>query len=442
MRNIVKDRHYKKNISTAFILLRFALILYIAIFAGMFSGNILSSYDMKSALQKVDIEAYKSVVVNSIPVINNIYNNGNISVSPSDTFIDMIKAFFPVSFYNSVFMINAQLSGLFSYFEPLKAREKTDFQKVDNSILGVENPVKSEESSNSIVFSNEAANAANSIADHSIPDAVNSRGMQEAVSSISTDDIEKEEPKKGEVESNGKITIRNETKNKVNINELMKEPLKFKFDKNRDKVLIFHTHTTESYIRSLSQLNTPVSTHSRDQKYNVARVGLELADKLRKGFGMQVIHNATIHDYPNFNLSYSNSLKTVTALLKKNPNTKIVIDIHRDAMGNNKKLRDVVKVNGKNAAKIMFVVATGEEKQNHPNWKENFKLALKIQEKLNEQCPQLTQPIFLSKYRFNQHVRDGALLVEIGGDGNLLEECLESTKYLAKAISDVVNAKK
>lgn len=425
MKNKFRDKRRKKNISIVFWVIRFAFLLCSAILIGMLSGNILSNIDINKVLQKIDIEAYKSVMDNSLPIIGTVYNNGNISTSISGGINDLIKQIFSFDIDNPISILNAQSAVLYSYYDtgylPHQAnnkKDKTEDSKTDNKT---------------------DSNKDTEIADNSVPGDNNSGGLEEAASSISTNDVEKEEPSKGDVDSNGKITIQNETKYKVNIDELMKEPLKFKFDKRKDKVLIYHTHTTESYLTNISQLNSFVSTRSRDPRHSVVRVGEELAENLRKKFGMQVIHNATIHDYPDYNSSYSNSLKTVTAILKAYPNIKIVIDLHRDAVGDNKKLREVANVNGKNDAKIMFVIATGEVKQNHPTWKENLKLALKIQEKLNEQCPQLTLPINLAKYTYNQHVSNGALLIEIGGDGNLLDECLESTKYLSKAINDVVN---
>ena len=97
---------------------------------------------------------------------------------------------------------------------------------------------------------------------------------------------------------------------------------------------------------------------------------------------MEVIHNGMIHD-DDFNSAYGKSLSTVDKILKSYPSIRIVIDLHRDGMGGNKKLRTAIKVDGKNAARVMFVVGTNQTLA-HSAWKENFKLALKIQEKLNE----------------------------------------------------------
>lgn len=458
MKNISKDGSYAKK-SVVSGIIRFVLLLNIAVFAGMLCGSMLSKYDTGGDLEKINTEVYKSIVSSSLPIIGKVYDNTTGPSGP-DNAADSIKSFLTADFYNPVCVMTAQISGLYSYYISVKGEETAGAEIPDNSWGAAQSPGEPEETENSTESTTEKNTAFNdentddprsgsgaAAAEAAISGKAayidtydeNSRGMKEAESSISTDnDTEKEGPPAGKVESNGKIAIRNETKNKVDISGLMKEPLKFKFDKKKDKVLIYHTHTTESYIQKISQLNALTPSRSRDPKYSVVRVGEELSEILTKSFKFKVVHNTTVHDYPDFNKSYVNSLKTVTTILKEDPGIKIVIDLHRDAAGNDKKLREVVDINGKKAAKIMFVVATGEVKKNHPGWKENLKLALKLQEKLMEQNPQLVQPIFLSKNTFNQHVSSGALLIEIGGDGNLLEECLESTKYLAKAINDVI----
>lgn len=63
---------------------------------------------------------------------------------------------------------------------------------------------------------------------------------------------------------------------------------------------------------------------------------------------------------------------------------------------------------------------------------------MKLQENLNRQHPGLARHIYISNNVYNQNLATGSLIIEIGGDGNLLSECLESVKYLAKAINEVI----
>ena len=74
----------------------------------------------------------------------------------------------------------------------------------------------------------------------------------------------------------------------------------------------------------------------------------------------------------------------------------------------------------------------------HKNWIENLKFAIKIQEKANEMYPGLFKSIILRNSRYNQHVAKGASIIEVGATGNTLDECLNSMKYLARVLSEVM----
>jgi stage II sporulation protein P len=240
--------------------------------------------------------------------------------------------------------------------------------------------------------------------------------------------------------TNDKVSIQNYTNFKINIDELMKEDLKFNFDKKGPKVLIYHTHTTESYLRKTADIGKKgISAYTSDQRYNVVRVGDELSKNLKK-YGINVLHNGTVHD-TKFNSSYAASLKTMQEYIKSYPSIKIMFDLHRDGLDDTNKLRLVTKVNGKNAAQVMIVVGTNGTGLPHPKWKENLKFALRLQEVMNEKYPGLARPVWISKNRYNQQLTTGNLLIEIGGDGNVLSECLESTKYVAEAVNEVINGK-
>jgi stage II sporulation protein P len=164
------------------------------------------------------------------------------------------------------------------------------------------------------------------------------------------------------------------------------------------------------------------------------RVGDALINNLKK-FKINVLHNTTIHD-KDYNSSYVKSLGTLTNYVEKYPSLKMTIDLHRDAAGDDK-LRVAKKINGKDYAQIMFVIGT-DSKLSNPKWRENLKLALKLQSRLNEIAPGIAKPTYISKNRYNQHLTNGSVIIEIGGDGNVIDECVRSTGYLAQAINDVI----
>jgi stage II sporulation protein P len=261
--------------------------------------------------------------------------------------------------------------------------------------------------------------------------------LKEVSSSITFEgDVDSEDIKRNPMVSSGEIQIINESSYAINIDKLLMEPLKLKLSKTGPQVLIYHTHTTESYLKSLKDKS--VDSRTTNSNFNVVRVGEELTKNLQK-YKIGVLHNSTIHDI-DYNQSYGKSLKTLTSYVDKYKSLNMTIDLHRDAIGG-EKLRVVKNINGKNAARVMFVIGT-DQKLSNPNWKENLKLALKVQKRLNEICPGLAKPIYISKSRYNQHLTNGSVIIEVGGDGNVLDECLLSTKYLAQAINDVVYKKK
>ena len=174
-----------------------------------------------------------------------------------------------------------------------------------------------------------------------------------------------------------------------------------------------------------------------DLNYSVARVGTELANYLA-GKGYTVIHDTTYHDYPAYTGSYTRSLSTITNLLSTYNTVEAVFDIHRDALGNNSDYAPCVKIGDETVAQLMFVIGTDGGGLNHPNWKNNLKLAVKIQEKANQMYPGLFKPIILRNSRYNQHVAKGSAIIEVGATGNTLEQCNGSMKYLSDVIDSVM----
>ncbi len=205
---------------------------------------------------------------------------------------------------------------------------------------------------------------------------------------------------------------------------------------NNENIMIFHTHTCESYTPSPGFEYEQSGTYrTTDLNFNVVRVGTELEKQLTS-YGYHVIHDKTYHDYPAYNGSYDRSLTTVQNLLTTNPNTDVVIDIHRDAIGDYS-YAPKVKIGDEMAAQLMFVIGT-DGGGKHDNWLQNLKFAVKVQEKANELYPGLFKSIVLRNSRYNQHLAKAASIIEVGATGNTMEECLNSMKYLAKVLSEVM----
>ncbi|MBQ9298398.1 MAG: stage II sporulation protein P [Clostridia bacterium] len=206
---------------------------------------------------------------------------------------------------------------------------------------------------------------------------------------------------------------------------------------NRRNVVIYHTHTCESYTPS-EKFNYEMTGNYRttDLNYSVSRVGDELQSYLEQ-YGFNVAHDKTINDYPAYTGSYNRSLKAVNNVLS-NIESDIVIDLHRDAVGSSSDYAPRAKIGDEEAAQIMFVIGTDGGGLEHPNWQQNLKFAIKIQQKANELYPGLFRPIILRNSRYNQHVAKAAVIIEVGATGNTLEQCLASMKYLAKIMNEAL----
>ena len=203
-------------------------------------------------------------------------------------------------------------------------------------------------------------------------------------------------------------------------------------------IVLFHTHSCESYTASEKYSYTPTGTfRNTDLNFTVTRVGTELENELKR-YNYNVVHNTDYHDYPSYNGSYTRSLATVENILKTNP-SDIIIDVHRDAVGSRSDYAPIVKIGDTDvAAQIMFVIGTNGGGLWHPNWNQNLKFAIKVQEKGEEMYPGLFKPIMLTNSRYNQHTGKYASIIEVGATGNTLEQCLTSMKYFAKVMDEVL----
>ena len=231
----------------------------------------------------------------------------------------------------------------------------------------------------------------------------------------------------------GKVKIKNETDY-----ELTQEMLTPDITIENKNIILFHTHSCESYTSSEAYPYTPTGNYrTTDLNFTVTRVGTELETQLKQ-YNYNVVHNTDYHDYPAYNGSYTRSLKTVQNILQTT-SADIIIDVHRDAIGSRSDYAPTVKIGDRDeAAQLMFVIGTNAGGLWHPNWNQNLKFAIKIQEKAEEMYPGLFKPIMLTKSRYNQHTGKFASIIEVGATGNTLEQCLTSMKYLAKVMNEVI----
>lgn len=158
------------------------------------------------------------------------------------------------------------------------------------------------------------------------------------------------------ISENSNVTYKNvKIKNQTSYT-LTEEILNPDITIEKKNIILFHTHSCESYTSSDKYPYTPTGTfRTTDLNFTVVRVGTELENQLKQ-YQYNVIHNTDYHDYPSYNGSYTRSLATVENILKTNP-SDIIIDVHRDAVGSRSDYAPTVKIGDTDeAAQIMFVI--------------------------------------------------------------------------------------
>ena len=239
------------------------------------------------------------------------------------------------------------------------------------------------------------------------------------------------------------VYLKNGTSHKIDIKSLLSSSLSFKLKKNDEpQVLIMHTHTTETFMEDDSEYYTDSFTsRSRDKTKNMVSVGETVAEKLNAA-GIKTLHDTTEHDYPQYSGSYTRAAQTINSYLKKYPSIKVVLDLHRDAVssGESDKVKLVTEINGKKAAQVMLVMGSQSEgESSFPNWKENLKLAVRLQQTLEVKYPTLARPISLTTGKYNESLTKGSLLIEFGTDANSLAEVHYSAELVGNALASLFN---
>lgn len=214
------------------------------------------------------------------------------------------------------------------------------------------------------------------------------------------------------------------------------------YDKSKPTVLIYHSHTTEAY--SLLDTGYYISSDARSNNSarNMVRVGDDLTAYLEKQ-GFNVIHDRTIHD-KDYTKSYDSSRVTIEKYLEKYPSIEVTIDVHRDDItySNKTKVKPTAKINGKKAARMMIISGCEYNRvKNFPDWEENLKFDLQVQNKVNELYPGLMRPILFSERKYNMYETHYSFLLEVGTDANTLDEACYSTRMFGNALGQLLNEK-
>lgn len=205
------------------------------------------------------------------------------------------------------------------------------------------------------------------------------------------------------------------------------------------QILILHTHGSEAYTPPPgTDVVWSGNYRTTDSRYNVVGVGDEMAEVFTEA-GISVLHDRTLYDYTSYNDAYNNALSAIETYLAEYPSLRFILDVHRDAIadeaGNQYKV--ISQIDGAGAAAQMtLVMGSDGSGLPHPDWMENLKLAVALQNDILEDYPTLMRPLLLRNSRYNQHATTGSLLVEVGAAGNSPEEAALAGRIFARQMAD------
>lgn len=195
------------------------------------------------------------------------------------------------------------------------------------------------------------------------------------------------------------------------------------------EVLVYQSHTTESYGAD--------GTDSLDPTKNVTAIGDLLTSTLENDYGISVIHDTTIYNASEYYNSYERSGQSLNKYLQEYGNFKMIIDLDRTPDNNSDNV--IKNINGENVAKFTFVMS-----KNNPHFYTNMSMVNLLLNYADNYFPGLTigngvnydenQTSFL-----NQDKSNNAFLLEIGSNKNTINEAMATTKYIARIIAKYLN---
>ena len=206
-------------------------------------------------------------------------------------------------------------------------------------------------------------------------------------------------------------------------------------DVDGPQILIYHTHSQEGFVDSVPG----------DNSTTIMGAGEYLSELLREK-GFEVMHVTSVYDLVDGKLdrneAYSRAEKEISQILEEYPSIQAVIDLHRDGVNENTHL--VTEINGKPMARFMFFNGLSRTKKNgpidylyNPYIEDNLALTLQLKLLCDQYYPGLSRNIYLKSLRYNLHLSDKALLIEVGAQTNTLQEILNTMEPLSVLLAKV-----
>ena len=231
------------------------------------------------------------------------------------------------------------------------------------------------------------------------------------------------------------------TENILRPEEFLNKDLSITKDVTKPQILIFHTHSQETFADSVA--GDPTTT--------IVGVGDYLTELLTQKYGYQVIHDTSVYDYVDGKLdrskAYTYAEEGIAKILQENPSIEVVIDLHRDGVAETTHL--LTEVDGKKMAKIMFFNGLSYSRVNgdigylyNPYRDDNLAMSLQMQLIGKAYYPDFLRNIYVNAYRYCLHERGRSMLIEAGAQTNTIEEVKNAMEPLADILNKFLSGEK
>ena len=215
------------------------------------------------------------------------------------------------------------------------------------------------------------------------------------------------------------------------------EDLSIKQDSKVPQILIYHTHSQETFVDS----------REGKEEDTIVGVGNYLTDLLEEKYGYQVIHVTDAFDMMGGTLdrskAYDYARISIEKVLEENPTVEVVIDLHRDGVPDDRRL--VTEVNGKSTAQLLFYNGLSYTVNQgavsylpNPYIEENLAFSFQLEYQAAQYYPDLYRGIYLAGLRYNLHLKRRALLLEAGAQTNTVEEVRNAMEPFADILNRVL----
>lgn len=225
----------------------------------------------------------------------------------------------------------------------------------------------------------------------------------------------------------------------LNASELLGKDLRIDLNTGGSKILIYHTHSQETFADS-----------DNDPSTSIVGIGRYLTEILNNKYKIPTMHHEGVYDLINGKLDRSEAYEfakpEVEQILAENPSIEVVIDLHRDGVADTTHL--VTEINGKPTAQIMFFNGLSRTRVNgdlagmaNSYLQDNLAFSLQMKIAAETKYPGFARRNYLRGYKYNMDLMPRMLLIEAGAQTNTVEEMRNAMEVLADLLNSVLTGR-